>query len=69
MSVANSIQKQSISELQTTDGSDYEALREIISKQSKRNISHDYAVEIGNSLIEFFEVLAEDGEADCDPDD
>ena len=40
-----------------------EALRRIIAKQEQREVGYDEAREIGASLIEFYQVLAEEA---CD---
>jgi hypothetical protein len=37
-----------------------EALRQILTKQQQREIGYEEAREIGDSLIEFYEVLAEE---------
>lgn len=36
-----------------------ETLRQIIAKQERREVGYDEAKEIGSSLIQFFQVLAE----------
>jgi hypothetical protein len=36
-----------------------EVLRQILAKQQQRHVGYDEAREIGDSLIEFYEVLAE----------
>ena len=50
--------------LQTADR--VEVLRQIIAKQEQREVGYDEAREIGASLIEFYQVLAE--EAYNDPE-
>lgn len=40
-----------------------ETLRQIIAKQERREIGYDEAREIGTSLLEFYEILADEG---CD---
>jgi len=37
-----------------------EALRQIIAKQRRREVGYDEAREIGNTLIEFYLILAEE---------
>jgi hypothetical protein len=37
-----------------------EALRQIIAKQEQREVGYEEAQEIGTSLIEFYQVLAEE---------
>lgn len=39
-----------------------EALRQIIAKQEQREVGYDEAREIGDTLIEFYQVLAEEME-------
>lgn len=39
-----------------------EALRQIIAKQEQREVGYDEAREIGDTLIEFYQVLAEEVE-------
>lgn len=46
--------------LQATDK--VEALRQIIAKQEQREVGYDEAREIGDTLIEFYQVLAEEVE-------
>ena len=43
--------------LQTTDS--VGVLQQIIAKQGQRSVSYDEAKEVGDSLIQFFQVLAE----------
>lgn len=43
---------------QTTDR--VEALRQIIAKQEQREVGYDEAREIGDTLLEFYQVLAEE---------
>jgi hypothetical protein len=43
---------------QQADG--VETLRQIIARQELREVGYDEAHEIGNSLLEFYEILAEE---------
>jgi len=42
-----------------TDNKNIELLRQILTKQQHREVIYDEAVLIGESLIEFFEILSE----------
>lgn len=47
-------------EAQTTPIADStEVLRQIIARQERREVGYDEAKEVGSSLIQFFQVLAE----------
>ena len=53
-------QRPGIIETQPSQTSDtIEVLRQIITKQERRQIDYDEAKEVGDSLIQFFQVLAE----------
>lgn len=50
----------SLSFVDTSDAPDsVELLRQILTKEQRREVAYDEAASIGESLIEFFEVLAE----------
>lgn len=49
-----------VQEVQPTDR--VEALRQIIISQEQREVGYDEAREIGDTLIEFFQILAEEAQ-------
>lgn len=56
-------QRSGVIEVQPSQATDkVEALRQIIAKQEHREVGYDEAREIGDTLIEFYQVLAEEAE-------
>jgi hypothetical protein len=49
-----------------TDTDNVEALRQILSKQEQREVGYGEAQEIGASLIEFYQILAEEASDDSE---
>jgi len=52
----NKMNQESIANSETLD--DFEVLRQILSHEQHREITYDEASDIGESLIEFFKLLA-----------
>lgn len=63
LSASNQVEMQICNEV-SQDSNDFaestERLRQILSSQQQRDVGYDEAQEVGATLIEFFEILAEE---------
>ena len=53
-------------QLPSNDADNVEVLRQILAKQERREVGYSEAQEIGASLIEFYQILAEEASYDSE---
>jgi len=58
--------KTQLPDVADADSDNVEALRQILAKQERREVGYSEAQEIGASLIEFYQILAEEAPDDSE---